>query len=52
MIDTEIRRILETERERARVILAEHRAQLVAMRDLLVDRKVIERAAFAHLVTT
>jgi cell division protease FtsH len=50
-VDAEVRGILEAERERARRILTDHRALLVAMRDLLVERKVLERAAFAHLVS-
>ncbi len=49
-IDGEVRKILEVERARARAILEEHRVLLVAMRDLLLERKVLDRASFAHLV--
>jgi cell division protease FtsH len=50
-IDQAIRAILETERARARDILDKQRALLVALRDLLIERKVLDRASFAHLVT-
>ena len=49
-IDAEVSRILEEERARARAILTEHRGLLVAMRDLLLERKVLDRSSFAHLV--
>jgi len=48
-IDDEIRVILEAERRRARDILAAHRPLLVALRDLLLEKKVLDRASFAHL---
>jgi cell division protease FtsH len=48
-LDQAIGRILDTERARARHILENHRAQLVALRDLLLERKVLDRAAFGHL---
>lgn len=51
-IDHEIRTILETERGRAKQILENHRALLVALRDLLLERKVVDRASFAHLTTS
>ncbi|HEV7558176.1 MAG TPA: hypothetical protein VGO00_22060, partial [Kofleriaceae bacterium] len=50
-IDQAIRMILETERARARDILDKQRTLLVALRDLLIERKVLDRASFAHLVT-
>src|SRR5262249_18049799 len=50
-IDQQIKTILETERKRAHEILSEHRALLVALRDLLIEKKVLDRASFAHLVT-
>jgi cell division protease FtsH len=50
-IDHEVRAILETERRRARQILENQRPLLVALRDLLLERKVIDRASFAHLTT-
>ncbi len=48
-IDEQVRMILERERNRARVILTEHRTLLIALRDLLIEKKVLDRAAFAHL---
>ena len=48
-IDQEIRTILEAERRRARQILEAQRPLLVALRDLLLERKVLDRASFAHL---
>ena len=51
-IDDEIRAILETERRRAKDILATQRPLLVALRDLLLERKVLDRASFAHLTMT
>ncbi|HEY3807119.1 MAG TPA: AAA family ATPase [Kofleriaceae bacterium] len=50
-IDAAIGKILETERARARQILSEQRPLLVALRDLLIERKVLDRASFAHLVS-
>jgi cell division protease FtsH len=50
-IDDEIRAILEVERRRAKEILAAQRPLLVALRDLLLDKKVLDRASFAHLTT-
>jgi cell division protease FtsH len=50
-VDLAIGRILDVERKRARAILTEKRALLVALRDLLIERKVLDRASFAHLVT-
>jgi cell division protease FtsH len=50
-IDVAIGKILETERARARTILTQQRVLLVALRDLLIERKVLDRASFAHLVT-
>ncbi|MGN6107050.1 MAG: AAA family ATPase [Kofleriaceae bacterium] len=49
-IDQAIRAILERERERAHDLLAANRGLLIALRDLLLERKVLDRAAFAHLV--
>jgi cell division protease FtsH len=50
-IDHEIRAILEAERVRARDILRAQRPLLVALRDLLLERKVLDRASFAHLTS-
>jgi cell division protease FtsH len=50
-IEHEIRGILEAERQRAKQILDAQRALVEALRDLLLERKVLERATFAHLAT-
>ena len=50
-LDAAVATILEHERGRARAILTEKRALLVALRELLIERKVLDRASFAHLVT-
>lgn len=47
--DGAIRTILERERTRARGLLEQHRGLLVALRDLLLEQKVLDRAAFSHL---
>jgi cell division protease FtsH len=51
-IDQEIRTILEAERGRAKQILETQRPLLIALRDLLLERKVLDRASFAHLAPT
>ena len=48
-VDEAIRAILARERARARALLEANRGMLIALRDLLVERKVLDRAAFAHL---
>lgn len=48
-IDAQITKILETERTRCRGILEKNKTLLIAMRDLLVEKKVLDRASFAHL---
>ena len=50
-IDLAIGKILEEERARAREILTKQRGLLVALRDLLIERKVLDRASFAHLMS-
>ncbi len=45
-----IRDVLERERGRARQLLETNRAQLAALRDLLLEKKVLDRQAFSHLV--
>jgi cell division protease FtsH len=50
-VDHLVSRILEIERARAREILDAKRPLLIALRDLLVERKVLDRASFAHLVS-
>lgn len=49
-IDQEVRTILEAERRRAGEILAGQRPLLIALRDLLLEKKVLDRASFAHLI--
>ena len=49
-IDDEVRALLDVERRRAQSLLATQRALLVALRDLLLERKVLDRASFAHLI--
>jgi len=50
-IDRLIAKVLESERARARAILEEQRSLLIALRDLLVERKVLDRASFSHLMS-
>ena len=50
-IDGAIAKIVEAERARAQDILRDKRALLIALRDLLIERKVLDRASFAHLIT-
>ena len=50
-LDNAIAKILEHERARCRAILTEKRGLVIALRDLLLERKVLDRASFAHLVT-
>lgn len=42
IIDAEIRALLDRERTRARTLIREHRDELVALRDLLIEQKVID----------
>jgi cell division protease FtsH len=48
-VDQAIAAILDSERQRARTLLEQHRPLLVALRDLLLEKKVLDRAAFSHL---
>jgi len=48
-VDQAIQTILERERARAKQMLEENRALLVALRDLLLEKKVLDRQSFAHL---
>ena len=48
-IDESIRLILERERARAKTLLEQNRAMLEALRDLLLEKKVLDRQSFAHL---
>ena len=49
-IDDEIRRIVETAHQGAKDILAEHRAKLESISEVLVKRETIEKAQFAALL--
>ncbi len=49
-LDATIRGLLERERLRARTILHDHRAELLALRDLLLKHKVIDARAMRALV--
>jgi cell division protease FtsH len=49
-LDAQVQHILEAQRQRARDILQRERGRLLALRDLLLERKVLDREAFAHLV--
>ena len=49
-IERNIRQILESERQRARKILAEHRQVVIALRDLLIERKALDREGLSHLL--
>ncbi len=42
-LEAEVLRLLAEQRERARDLVREHRAELEALRDLLLDRKVLDR---------
>jgi cell division protease FtsH len=49
-IDLAVGRILEAQRVRAAAILAKEKKLVVALRDLLLEKKVLDRQAFAHLL--
>jgi cell division protease FtsH len=49
-MEAAVHEILERERARARVILQERKAMVIALRDLLIERKVLDRQAFAPLL--
>ncbi len=51
-IEAGVREVLERERLRARKILTEQKALVIALRDLLLEKKSIDREAFASLVPT
>ena len=42
-------RILEEQRARAAAIVKAHRGAVIALRDMLVERKVVDRASLADL---
>ena len=47
LVDQSVRRILDEQRARARALLAEHRAELEALRDLLFTKKAIDRESLS-----
>jgi ATP-dependent Zn protease len=49
-LDRNINNILAEQQKRARKMIEDHRALVVALRDLLLERKVLDRASFAHLL--
>ncbi|MCG8417181.1 MAG: AAA family ATPase [Proteobacteria bacterium] len=49
-IERNVRRILDEQQARARAILSENRPVVVALRDLLVQRKALDREALSHLL--
>ncbi len=51
-VDVQIVKILELERARCKEILQKQRPLLLAMRDLLIEKKVLDRKSFAHLTET
>jgi cell division protease FtsH len=48
-LEAAVQEVLEVQRARARDILAREKDRLVALRDLLIERKVLDREAFTHL---
>jgi cell division protease FtsH len=48
-LDRAVHEVLVTQRRRARALLEQQRPLLVALRDLLLERKVLDREAFRHL---
>jgi cell division protease FtsH len=49
-VDTAVLGLLEQQRKRAGTILGEQKELLVALRDLLIEKKVLDRAAFSDLL--
>lgn len=49
-LDASVRALLERERARARAILHEHKAELIALRDLLLKQKVIDTKTMRAIV--
>ncbi|MCE9667175.1 AAA family ATPase [Myxococcus stipitatus] len=48
-LEAAVQEVLATQRARARDILAREKDRLVALRELLLERKVLDREAFVHL---
>ncbi len=49
-IEQSVMSVLDTQRRRAQTILAEQRAIVAALRDLLLEKKVLDRSSFGHLL--
>ena len=49
-VEKAVHAILDTQRAKAQTILREQEAVLTALRDLLLEKKVLDRAAFADLI--
>ena len=49
-IEASVLEILDRERARAKQIVTENRALLISLRDLLLEKKVLDRESFGHLV--
>jgi cell division protease FtsH len=49
-IEQSVLALLEGQRKRAQGILGENRELLIALRDLLIEKKVLDRTAFGHLL--
>jgi cell division protease FtsH len=49
-IEAAVRAVLEAQRGRARELLSQNRAMLTALRDLLLEKKVLDRQAFGALL--
>ena len=48
-IERAIKTVLEEQRARCRQIIEEHKGEIIALRDLLLEKKVLDRGAFAHI---
>jgi cell division protease FtsH len=49
-LDEAVNKLIEDQRKRAEKILKEQKELVVALRDLLIEKKVLDRAAFADLL--
>ena len=48
-VDAQVSKILERERKRCQEILGKNKPMLLTLRDLLLEKKTLNRAAFAHI---
>jgi cell division protease FtsH len=51
-VERAVASILDAQRARAQAILRERRVLVETLRDLLLEKKILDRAAFSHLVPT